>query len=162
VTDLFAQGYILCSGKESGELRQHAQLNHVERERGAARGEVGEGPGGLELERWAVVEAEELDEARNDAGRDHLAQGRVLDREELPELGHALELLLWVFGSNCRNQASHRLARQTKVGHFSLWLGVGDPPLGFVYWGTPALVLEADLFLEEIEFLLTYTKFHTF
>jgi hypothetical protein len=147
----------LCGGQESGELGQHAQLNHVERERGVARGEVGEGPGGLELERWAVVEAEELNEARNDAGRDHLAQGRVLDREELPELGHALELLLWVFGSNCRNQASHR---QTKVGHFSLWLWV-------ILWhqglGTqnPKCRLEADLFPVEIEFLLTYTKFQT-
>src|SRR3989344_1100674 len=64
-----------------------------------ARGDVGKGPGGFELELRVVVVREELDEAGNDSGGDDLLDGGVaLNREELPELGGALELLLGILG----------------------------------------------------------------
>ena len=69
-----------------------------------ARGDIGEGPGSLELERRGVVVGKELDELGDNTGRNHLFdRGVALLGEQLPELGGGHNLLLKGSASDASN-----------------------------------------------------------
>ncbi len=75
--------------------------------------DVGEGPGGLELQRGRVVPLQELNEARDHARVDDLLDGRVLlEREQAAELRRVLRL----HGRVVAHDARHHLRQLLQLG----------------------------------------------
>ena len=76
-----------------------ARLDHVTRLGRRARGDVGERPGGLELQQRLVVVAQVGDEVLDQVGLDHVVDGRIaLARQHLAYGLHGGEELVGVLG----------------------------------------------------------------
>ena len=99
-------------------------------------GDVGEGPGGLELEAGVVEVGEELHEAREDAEVDHDIYGWVpLPGEDLPGSLGALELFVTVSALDSVLNLLDRESRGgllvlTQRGQRLVFNGTAVPPLG--------------------------------